>query len=69
LSQIGGEDARAYILNMLENSDDEAVTEFLEDALENLDFNEQLDRFDLMSLDEDDDLSELDESDDEEDDR
>ncbi|NWF63409.1 MAG: HEAT repeat domain-containing protein [Chloroflexi bacterium] len=60
LSQIGGEDARAYILNMLDNTEDEDVVEFLEDALENLDFNEQLDRFDLLALDEDDDLSELD---------
>ena len=63
LSQIGGDDARAYLLNMLENSDDENVAEFIEDALENLDFNEQLDRFDLLSLDEDDDLSEFDEDD------
>lgn len=63
LSQIGGEDARAYILNMLENTDDDDVTEFLEDALENLDFNEELNKFDLLSLDEDDDLSEFDEDD------
>lgn len=72
LSQIGGEDARAYILNMLENATDEDTVEILESALENLDFNEQLDRFDLLSLDEDDDLSEFDEDDledDEEDDR
>ncbi|MCE7860877.1 MAG: HEAT repeat domain-containing protein [Chloroflexi bacterium CFX2] len=65
LSQIGGEDARTYILNMLDNSDDEDVTEFLEDALENLDFNEQLDRFDMMSLDEDEDLSKFDEDEEE----
>lgn len=63
LSQIGGEDARAYILNMLDNTNDEDATEFLEDALENLDFNEELDKFDLLSLDEDDDLSEFDEDD------
>jgi HEAT repeat protein len=63
LSQIGGEDARAYILNMLENTDNEDVTEFLEGALENLDFNEELNKFDLLSLDEDDDLSEFDEDD------
>ena len=64
LSQIGGEDARAYILNMLDNTDDEDVAEFLEDALDNLDFNEQLNRFDMLSLDEDDDLSEFDEEED-----
>ncbi|HNH26482.1 MAG TPA: HEAT repeat domain-containing protein, partial [Anaerolineales bacterium] len=70
LSQIGGEDARAYILNMLDSSDDEDVTEFLEDALENLDFNDELNKFDLLSLDEDDDLSEFDEDDlDDEDDK
>lgn len=70
LSQIGGEDARAYILNMLDNTDDDDATEFLEDALENLDFNEELDKFDLLSLDEDDDFSEFDEDDfDDEDDK
>ncbi|HNF94792.1 MAG TPA: HEAT repeat domain-containing protein [Anaerolineales bacterium] len=70
LSQIGGEDARAYILNMLDSSDDDDVTEFLEDALENLDFNDELNKFDLLSLDEDDDLSEFDEDDlDDEDDK
>lgn len=70
LSQIGGEDARAYILNMLDGTNDDDVTEFLEDALENLDFNEELNKFDLLSLDEDDDLSEFDEDDlDDEDDK
>jgi HEAT repeat protein len=63
LSQIGGEDARAYILNILDNTEDEDAAEFLEDALENLDFNEELNKFDLLSLDEDDDLSEFDEDD------
>lgn len=61
LSQIGGEDARAYILSLLESTEDEDTVEFLEDALENLDFNEQMNKFDLLSLDEDDDLSEFDE--------
>lgn len=65
LSQIGGEDARAYILNMLENTDDDDITEFLEDALDNLDFNEQLNQFDMLSLDEDDELDEFDEEEDE----
>lgn len=54
LSQIGGEDARAYILSLLDATDDEEMTEFLEDALDNLAFNEELDKFDLLSLDEDD---------------
>jgi HEAT repeat protein len=51
LSQIGGEDARIYLLNLLEQTDDEEMVEFIEDALENLDFNEELERFDLLSLD------------------
>jgi len=61
LSQIGGEDARIYILNLLENTDDEETIEFLEDALENLDFNEELNEFDLLSLNDEDDLEEFDE--------
>lgn len=62
LSQIGGEDARIYILNLLENTEDEALIEFLEDAIENLDFNEDLNKFDILSLDEDDlDLDAVDE--------
>jgi HEAT repeat protein len=69
LSQIGGEDARIYLLNLIEQTEDEEMTAFLEDALENLDFNEEMDKFDLLSLDEDDleDLDELDDLDDEED--
>lgn len=69
LSQIGGEDARIYLLNLIEQTEDEEMTAFLEDALENLDFNEEMDKFDLLSLDEDDleDLDEIDGVDDEED--
>ena len=67
LSQIGGEDARVYILNLLENTEDEDIVEFLEDALENLDFNEDLNKFDILSLDEGDiELDEIDEFDEEE---
>jgi HEAT repeat protein len=61
LSQIGGEDARIYLLNLLENAEDDEARDFLEGALENLDFNEEMNKFDLLSLDEDDDLSEFDE--------
>ena len=68
LSQIGGEDARIYIVNLIENTEDEDLVAFLEDALENLDFNEELDKFNLLTLDEDDlgDLDEIDELDEEE---
>ena len=65
LSQIGGDDARIYLVNMLENAEDEDLAAFLEDALENLDFNEEIDKFDLLDLDEDDleDLNEVEEDD------
>ncbi len=55
LSQIGGEDARIYLLNLIEQTEDENLVEFLEDALENLDFTNELNKFDLLSLDDDDD--------------
>ncbi len=54
LSQIGGEDARIYLVNLIENTEDEDILEYLEDALENLNFNEELNKFDLLDLDEDD---------------
>ncbi len=71
LSQIGGEDARIYIVNLIENTEDEDLVAFLEDALENLDFNEELDKFDLLSLNEVDleDLDEVEELEDEEEDK
>jgi HEAT repeat protein len=67
LSQIGGDDARIYLLHLIEQTEDEEMTAFLEDALENLDFNEELDKFDLLSLEKDDleDLAEIDDLDDE----
>jgi HEAT repeat protein len=61
LSQIGGEDARIYLLSLLETAEDDEARDFLEGALENLDFNEEMNKFDLLSLDDDDDLSEFDE--------
>ncbi|MCE9645700.1 MAG: HEAT repeat domain-containing protein [Chloroflexi bacterium] len=64
LSQIGGDDARIYLLNLIENTEDEDAVAFLEDALENLDFTEELNKFDLLSLDEDElDEDELEETD------
>lgn len=51
LSQIGGEDARTYIENLLDQTEDEEQIEFLEEALENLAFTEDLDRFELLALD------------------
>jgi HEAT repeat protein len=54
LSQIGGEEARVYLVNLIEHTEDEVALEYLGDALENLKFNEELDKFDLLELDEDD---------------
>ncbi len=63
LSQIGGEDVRVYLLHLLDQAEDEELVEFLEDALENLEFTEGLDQFDLLALDTDDELDVLDEDD------
>lgn len=53
LSQIGGEDVRIFLENLLDQAEDEDQIEFLEDALDNLAFTEDLDRFDLMTYDPD----------------
>jgi len=67
LSQIGGEDVQTYIENLLDQTEDEELTEFLVEALENLAFTEDLDRFELMSFDPEDleELKELDETEEE----
>jgi len=58
LSQIGGEDARLYLENLLDNIDeDEPQYRFVEEALDNLAFTDDLSQFDLMSYDPDEDLS------------
>jgi len=64
LSQIGGEDVRIYIESLLDQTEDEEQIEFLEEALENLSFTEDLDRFELMALDPEG-LDDLDEEEDE----
>ena len=53
LSQIGGEDARLYIQNLLDLAEDDEDVQFLEEALENLEFTDELNRFDLMSVEPD----------------
>ena len=66
LSQIGGEDARTTIEALLDQTEDEDQIEFLEEALENLAFTEDLDRFDLLNFEPDLDLEEADMDDEEE---
>ena len=53
LSRIGGEDVRAFLVNMLDQAEDEDQTAYIEEALMNLDFTEEIEKFDLLSLDED----------------
>ncbi|RPJ22788.1 MAG: HEAT repeat domain-containing protein [Chloroflexi bacterium] len=67
LSQIGGEDVRTYLENLLDviEDDDEQIA-YLEEALDNLSFTEDLERFDLLAFDPDDKLVEIEEKDDEE---
>lgn len=64
LSQIGGEDVRTYLESLLDQleEDDEQIA-FLEEALDNLAFTEDLERFDLLAIDPDDDLVELEDDD------
>lgn len=66
LSQIGGEDVQTYLENLIDQSEDEDLIDFLEEALDNLAFTEDLDRFELMSFNPDDleDLEELEDLDD-----
>jgi HEAT repeat protein len=61
LSQIGGEDVRTYLENLLDQLEDDEQIAFLEEALDNLAFTEDLERFDLLAFDPDDKLTELDE--------
>ncbi len=53
LSQVGGEDVRLYIENLLDLADEDEDVEFLEEALENVEFTDELNHFDLLSIDPD----------------
>lgn len=66
LSQIGGEDVRTYLESLLDRTEDDDQIEFLEEALDNLAFTEDLDRFDLIALDPDDEVDVLEDIDEEE---
>ena len=54
LSEIGGLDARAAIEGLLRNATDDEEIDFLDEALENLDFTEMVVNFDILDLSEDD---------------
>ncbi|MFL7869040.1 MAG: HEAT repeat domain-containing protein [Anaerolineales bacterium] len=59
LSQIGGEDVRIYLQNLLDSVEDDDQAAFLEEALDNLAFTEDMGSFDMLALDAED-LDELD---------
>jgi len=56
LSQIGGEDVREYMLSLLDQyeDDEEEAIAYMEEALANLDFTEDMQDFDFLSYDGDD---------------
>lgn len=62
LSQIGGEDVRIYLQNLLDKAEGDSQIALLEEALDNLVFTEDMSSFDLLALDADD-LDDLDEID------
>ena len=51
LSQIGGEDVRTYLIGLLDQCETDEQAAFLEEALDNLAFTEDMNRFDLLSID------------------
>jgi len=60
LSQIGGDDAREALTQLLEETEDEEEQDFIEEALENLEFTDDLHKFAVLDIDEpDEDVSRL----------
>lgn len=53
LSQIGGEQVRETLEELLEAAEDEEQAEIIENALDNLTFNEDMGFFDIMDIDTD----------------
>ncbi|MFZ5858173.1 MAG: HEAT repeat domain-containing protein [Chloroflexota bacterium] len=60
LSQVGGEDVRTYLENLLAQTEDDDELDFIEDALANLASTEDMEHFDILAIDPDEDLVELD---------
>jgi prephenate dehydrogenase len=54
LSQIGGEEVRITLQTILDQTEDEDIIEFLEDAIDNLDLTDQINAFNLLAIDPDD---------------
>lgn len=53
LSQIGGEDVQIVLYNLADATPDDDLAEFIEEALENLTFTDDLSRYDLLAIDPD----------------
>jgi HEAT repeat protein len=51
LSQIGGEGVRGAMEDLLENTDDSEISDFIENALDNLSFTEDIEAFEFMDFD------------------
>jgi HEAT repeat protein len=66
LSQVGGEDVRVYLQNLLDQTEDDDEISYIEEALDNLSFTEDLEQFDMLAVDPDEDLIELEELEEEE---
>ncbi len=52
LGQVGGADARAALLELLDETEDDDEREFIEEALENLAFQDEMPNLSLLELDE-----------------
>jgi HEAT repeat protein len=53
LSQIGGEDVQIVLYNLADVTQDDDLAEFIEEALENLTYTDDLERYDLLAFDPD----------------
>jgi HEAT repeat protein len=51
LSEIGGEEVRETLEELLEKTEDEEEADLIEEALDNLDLNEQIESLDLFDID------------------
>jgi hypothetical protein len=50
LSQIGGEDVQIVLYNLADATQDDDLAEYIEEALENLTFTEDIERYDLLAF-------------------
>jgi HEAT repeat protein len=53
LSQIGGEDVQVVLYNLADATQDDGLADFIEEALENLTFTDDMESYDLLAIDPD----------------